>query len=68
MLRDPRIDPMPGDVLRKGRTAREVTFRSGSVIRYFGPLSQVHPALIFVMQWRKWAKDAEVLQRGEERG
>jgi hypothetical protein len=59
MTRDPRTDPAPGDVLGKGLRQRRVVVLAhgfvavhmpGRVLRY-----------MTTQQWRKWARDAEVL-------
>jgi len=72
MVRDPRLDPQPGDVLRKGTMVRKViridkaysdsqgddvahTRNGGKRERY-----------IFVCNWRRWAKGAEVVSGGEK--
>jgi hypothetical protein len=48
--RDPRVTPAVGDLLRKDGVRREILeLGDGSDIE----------------EWRKWAKDAEVLKRGE---
>ncbi len=59
--RDPRVDPMPGDKLRKGKTVRTVgeqIFVHSSEVRFFvGNTVCWHSR----ESWRKWAKNAEVL-------
>ena len=73
--RDPRTDPRPGDVLRKGRYLRTIcqvmplgpnktemdwiAFQSPTDIRRCH-VQQYRPGL-----FAEWAKDAEVLKRGE---
>jgi hypothetical protein len=72
-MRDPRINPMPGDVLRNGRKKRTVHGRGDRVgfpYAVWGDECVVHVRefLCLTLQgWWRWAKDAEVLQRGEER-
>ena len=73
--RDPRIDPRPRDMLRKGKYTRlllEVEYGNEWVwIRCLETLTRqtlspstryVHPSL---RQWQAWAAGAEVLDRGE---
>jgi len=67
MTRDPRIDPRPGDVLRRPRQQRMV------LVRYFGGVNYAlvpgtkpnyglpHFKWSDLASWRKWAKTAEVV-------
>lgn len=75
--RDPRVDPRPGDVLRKKymgqyfesrayneRTVDEVyQCEGGTMVVYVGP--NVCTPEIKLSSWRKWAKDAKILKRGD---
>ena len=64
--RDPRKDPMPGDVLKKGEEQKEY-LGDGRVRSY--DLTEEHTprghqrniSLESITAWRKWAKDAEVI-------
>lgn len=67
--RDPRINPIPGDVLVRGRFTRRVTsigrdslglIRSVRTVECVGRL--VWPSL---HQWRKWAATAQVVKKAE---
>ena len=66
--RDPRVDPKLGDVLRKDGRDRTVQ----KCVSY-GPFRDVdihyycdrHSCSIFLRNWRKWAKDAEVLHAAD---
>lgn len=73
--RDPRNDPLPGDLLVKGRTAdawasRLVKERHGDDVLYFasgvGPGSKSGTAVTTLLKWRTWASGAQVEQRAEE--
>jgi hypothetical protein len=73
--RDPRINPMPGDVLRKkyqGRpfearsyVEREVDEVDARTVTYVGP--DVCAPVISRRAWRKWAATAENVTRAEEK-
>jgi len=66
--RDPRRDPIAGDVLRVANEARAVTqimrLRNGALHRVCGTANQVW----FAQGWRQWATAADVLKRGKEVG
>lgn len=71
--RDPRIDPRSGDALRKGKETREVTrlmCRKDGVPWKLETrctaTDRTWPWTGYptVGQWRRWAKDAEVVKRG----
>lgn len=70
--RDPRVDPMPGDVLRGLNFGRNETRRVSCVINsecsmtdyatvmfYRGPTAS---SAVSRDNWRKWAKNAEVVR------
>jgi hypothetical protein len=74
MSRDPRIDPSPGDVVRKGRRQRTVTLFAREIIhfepRYLcqnsfrgRPHWEVSSGQSFteLRKWRSWCRGAEVL-------
>ena len=66
--RDPKIDPKPGDILRKkfqgalfesrSYYEREVTHRTEKSVGYLGTNRGSHTSL---RNWRSWAKSAEVV-------
>lgn len=67
--RDPRIDPMPGDVLRKGDGIAEVCTVAVNTFnfKWDGPMVNA-PAMTHWSEdwrgaWRKWASDAEIVRR-----
>ena len=62
MVRDPRLDPQPGDVLRKGTMVRKVKGDDVAHTRNGGKRERY----IFVCNWRRWAKGAEVVSGGEK--
>jgi hypothetical protein len=63
--RDPRVDPRRGDVLWKNGQSRKVIRRLTSTtvcaddIRYV--TSTNRQGAMFLCNWTKWAKDAEVI-------
>lgn len=69
MKRDPRVDPQPGDWLRKkykgqyfesrGYNERSVFEVEGGRVVYAGP--NVCTPEISIAAWRRWAKDATVM-------
>ena len=65
---DPRLYPMPGDVLVKGRSYREVTDLSpgGGGICYLYKRGGTAVRLCWITTWRAWAKDATVERRWED--
>lgn len=65
--RDPRTDPRPGDVLRTSRDERIVnavtkTYVEVHTKRIYQGANWLYPSL---GQFRKWAKNAEVIHRAE---
>ena len=75
--RDPRVDPMPGDVLTKNGKEREVdevyTVKREGIARnamkylrviYVG--AEACSPEITLRAWRKWAANAEVVQAGKK--
>ena len=67
--RDPRVDPRPGDAMRKGKIARFVTERDGNHIIYARKVGEVPRAsgsfTCWITTWQDWAKDATVLHVAE---
>jgi|688.fasta_scaffold2424584_2 hypothetical protein len=57
--RDPRIDPQPGDVVKKGKT-RRVNHRKGDEVFYMSGGSMVERSC-WITTWQDWCRDAEVL-------
>lgn len=73
--RDPRIDPQPGDRLRRGTRPtmgdiREVTHRTnqGGVSGKTDHPIYTHFHFRTLDNWRSWAKDAEVLPPAADAG
>jgi len=60
--RDPRVDPMPGDVLRKWDQRFTVESNCMGLVRTVFPREWVQGILDF----RRWANDAEVLYAANE--
>ena len=66
--RDPRTDPQPGDVLRKGRKERRVECRGPDwgfpdVISGEESIVTSKGFVCYTLSsWRRWAKDAEVIR------
>ena len=72
MSRDPRIDPMPGDVLQRGKQVRRVY----AIAPFFRPnVPGVHyinksskkgiVSWVLFDLWRTWAKKAKVVCKAE---
>ncbi len=69
--RDPRVDPVRGDELSGGKSIRWVGLvKNGEVgFTYWGKLNQHgtgNDCFTSLKNWRKWAKDAEIIKRGDE--
>jgi hypothetical protein len=74
--RDPRVKPVVGDVLTKGNRERTVTtvLHAPFVCRTEedhkwrcrpnGPMKEVDSNM---KQWRKWAKNATVIRKGDDK-
>ena len=70
-MRDPRIDPQPGDILQKGKIQRSVRMVETSdcsrqAVVCCGETDLDEPHGIrhvrpFIRQWRRWAAAAEVV-------
>ena len=68
-LRDPKIDPKRGDVLARPRAVRVVLgcpVMAGGVGVAF-PRGSGLITWVYIDEWRRWAKSADVLMRAEER-
>lgn len=72
--RDPRTDPRPGDVMRKGKETREVvrmqTRNDGVVWRLVTRCTATDrnwqwDGYPIMDQWRRWAKGAEVVKNAD---
>ena len=67
--RDPRVDPRPGDVVRKGRITRFVTEGYRGRIVYAKRVSEVPRASgsfsCWITTWQDWARNATVLHVAE---
>lgn len=72
-MRDPRAEPRPGDVLRKGKYQRHISRVDGSISTawvYYGRKIVETPSVNYwnsctLAGWRRWAKNAEVVSGGE---
>jgi len=71
-MRDPRTDPQSGDILRKETEAyaprvnvMEVISRDRYGIRY--KANGTLQSSVDLQAWQLWAKDAEVIYKGEAR-
>lgn len=68
--RDPRVDPLPGDVLRKGQSTVTVCMveDQGFGFSFKGQAKDMPPMPTWDKPWRgpwrRWAKGAEVIERG----
>jgi hypothetical protein len=65
--RDPRVDPRPGDILKFKRNLRRVTYFPDPAyvdptVRWTDGIFDFH---VQIGTWRSWAKDAQVIERGE---
>lgn len=70
-MRDPRKNPVPGDVLTRFGTTREVTATKQNERRTVTHVVYCHPAVdlpeteVTIASWRAWAKqDAMVVREG----
>lgn len=66
--RDPRTDPMRGDVLKCGRVIRVVGFVSDTTVD-FAEVSDDRSRLSWANKqetWRQWAAEATVIHKGED--
>lgn len=60
---DPRQDPIPGDILRRGACERTVLEASCNFVRCRERDRQGERILLpFLSQWRRWAEKAEAVQ------
>lgn len=57
-MRDPRVDPQPGDVLRVGNEERTIEELYPNGLAWF---SATHHGVCMLRTFRKWAKTAEVV-------
>lgn len=59
--RDPRWEPMPGDILKRGSEYRRVTYypdpQRPAHVRY---TEGIHDSWAQIKKWRRWAETAEV--------
>lgn len=62
--RDPRVDPMVGDILRRSGKTRSIHAVYERHVEYFGQDFIGHRVSLFL--YRKWAKIAAVKRRGKE--
>lgn len=64
---DPRLYPIRGDVLTKGRIYREVTYLSpsGCEVHYVAKRGGTAVRSCYISTWQRWAKDATVERRAE---
>lgn len=71
MTRDPKLDPFPGDILRKGNQTRKVariTITESMIEVAFKPQTSTASVkkdrYLGIATWRNWARDAEVVTIG----
>ena len=63
-MRDPRVDPRPGDVVRKGQRERTVSKRCGSSIDYIeGKTNRERNC--WITTWEEWCRKSDVLHVAE---
>jgi hypothetical protein len=58
--RDPRIDPLKGDVIRKGFASRRVFARYGNEVTY--QTDRGTKRRCWISAWQEWARKAEVIR------
>lgn len=65
-MRDPKVDPVDGDVLRLGAVERHVdTGTNRQHVRLHVELgNQWASSTVKIDEWRAWAKKARVIRRG----
>lgn len=61
-IRDPRLDPQPGDVLAVGTDVREVWDRVNGRIEYGFP-NKGATRWLTLIRWQTWARHADVQKR-----
>ena len=63
-MRDPRVEPQPGDVIKKHSATREVvrtvTERKGNEVYYSNNSGKNFNC--WITSWRTWAQDAKVVR------
>lgn len=64
-MRDPKVDPMEGDILRKNHKEREVDEVTPNSVIYV--VDDACSPEVSMTSWRRWAKRATVI-RWSERG
>jgi len=68
MLRDPRIDPVPGDSICRGfsgnvQIIREVERAHGGFVGFWRDNGfRECRKIVSLEKWRRWAKQAEILE------
>ncbi len=62
--RDPRVDPRPDDILTKASGARVIVMAWAGGVKYRA-LGAVDETWTTLDEWRKWAKNAEVIHAAE---
>lgn len=65
-IRDPKKDPLAGDVLTKGTRTRRVTMVEQNIITYELTTGGGKPRNLqcWISTWRDWARKAEVVTVG----
>lgn len=63
--RDPRVDPKPGDVLRKGKRVRTVLVVSKVFNRVTYTTASGIETHVLLSYWADWADNAEVLNAAD---
>ena len=64
-MRDPRLEPQKGDVLKRKRLMRKVTQIEKGRVFYTFP-DGTNPRECYLATWQAWAANAEVVARGDE--
>lgn len=66
-MRDPKIDPQPGDVIRKQSAAREIVrtviARRGFNVDYSNNGGRKFTC--WITTWKAWAQDAKVIKTAQ---
>ena len=65
--RDPLTNPIPGDIVAKGKLLRFVKAVSGYDIWWAKtPDQDAASRMCYISTWREWCSNARVVQRAEE--
>jgi hypothetical protein len=62
--RDPRVEPRPGDILRRNELTRKVVeVKKHAIVVWMWPPYLAHH-YSWMHNWKRWAENAEVVKRG----